>query len=224
MNAPSRCRGRRHGIAVPTSYRSLKRFAFRLRRMWLRVLRRRSQMDRTKLDKLGTVAAAFWPRLKILHPWPDARFAVTHPREEPDGLANTSGSARGVRSNAHSYRNNTETRERGGLAPLASAPQRGPDTNLHPAKLPKDTRGHPGDNRPLTRRRFPATASRSRIDIPLGGRVPVPRRGLPCRRPTSDNGGYRKLSGDEDEWAGRVRFDNTWGGEGLAKAVSQHFA
>ena len=66
--------------AVPTSFRSLKRFAFRLRRMWLRVLRRRSQMDRTTLDKIGRVTAALWPPLKILHPWPDERFAVTHPR------------------------------------------------------------------------------------------------------------------------------------------------
>ena len=69
-----------HYYAVPTSFRSLKRFEFRLRRMWLRVLRRRSQMDRSKLDKLGRVAAAFWPPVKVLHPWPDARFAVTHPR------------------------------------------------------------------------------------------------------------------------------------------------
>ena len=66
--------------AVPTSSPSLRRFAFRLRRMWLRVLRRRSQMDRTKLDKLGRVAAAFWPPLQILHPWPEQRFAVKHPR------------------------------------------------------------------------------------------------------------------------------------------------
>ena len=65
--------------AVPTSYRSLKRFVFRLRRMWLRVLRRRSQMDRTKLDKLGRVANAFWPPLKILHPWPDERFRRQRP-------------------------------------------------------------------------------------------------------------------------------------------------
>ena len=69
-----------HYYAVPTSSPSLKRFAFRLRRMWLRVLRRRSQMDRTKLDKLGRVAAAFWPPLQILHPWPEQRFAVKHPR------------------------------------------------------------------------------------------------------------------------------------------------
>ena len=66
--------------AVPTSSPSLRRFAFRLRRMWLRVLRRRSQTDRTKLDKLGRVAAAFWPPLQILHPWPEQRFAVKHPR------------------------------------------------------------------------------------------------------------------------------------------------
>ena len=66
--------------AVPTSSPSLKRFAFRLWRMWLRVLRRRSQKDRTKLDKLGRVAAAFWAPVKILHPWPEQRFAVTHLR------------------------------------------------------------------------------------------------------------------------------------------------
>ena len=66
--------------AVPTSSRFLERFAFRLRRMWLRALRRRSQMDRTKLDKLGKYTEVSWPPLKILHPWPEKRFAVTYPR------------------------------------------------------------------------------------------------------------------------------------------------
>lgn len=66
--------------AVPTSSRFLERFAFRLRRMWLRALRRRSQMDRTKLDKLGKYAEVSWPTLKVLHPWPEKRFAVTYPR------------------------------------------------------------------------------------------------------------------------------------------------
>ena len=46
-----------------------------IKMMWLRVLRRRSQMDRTRLDKLGRYAAASWPPLKILHPWPDKRFS-----------------------------------------------------------------------------------------------------------------------------------------------------
>ena len=65
--------------AVPTSSRSLRRFAFRLRRMWLRVLRRRSHMDRTKLDKLGRFVEVYWPRLRILHPWPDERFRRHRP-------------------------------------------------------------------------------------------------------------------------------------------------
>ena len=49
--------------AVPNSYPSLQRFTHRLRMMWLRVLRRRSHMDRTRLDKLGRYAAASWPPL-----------------------------------------------------------------------------------------------------------------------------------------------------------------
>ena len=61
--------------AVPNSYPSLQRFAYRLGMMWLRVLRRRSHMDRTRLDKLGKYAAASWPPLKILHPWPEKRFS-----------------------------------------------------------------------------------------------------------------------------------------------------
>ena len=65
--------------AVPTSFPSLKRFELRLRRMWLRALRRRSQVDRTKLDKLGRVANAYWPTLKILHPWPEQRFSRQRP-------------------------------------------------------------------------------------------------------------------------------------------------
>ena len=66
--------------AVPTSYRYLKRFSHRLRLMWLRAMRRRSQMDRTKLDTVSRIATTFWPRMKILHPWPEQRFAVNHPR------------------------------------------------------------------------------------------------------------------------------------------------
>ena len=67
-------------FAVPTSFPSLKRFAHRLKRMWLRVLRRRSQKDRFTWDKVGKLAKVFWPPLRILHPWPNTRFAVNHPR------------------------------------------------------------------------------------------------------------------------------------------------
>ncbi|MCY4599963.1 MAG: hypothetical protein OXF27_08580 [Acidobacteria bacterium] len=65
--------------AVPTSFPSLTRFEFRLRILWLRAMRRRSQMDRTRLEKLGKYAAASWPPLKILHPWPEQRFRRQRP-------------------------------------------------------------------------------------------------------------------------------------------------
>ena len=35
---------------------------------------------RTKLDKLGRLTEVYWPQLRILHPWPNKRFAVNHPR------------------------------------------------------------------------------------------------------------------------------------------------
>ena len=66
--------------AVPTSARSLKVFEFRLKRLWLRVLRRRSQKDRFTWDKVDLLAVVFWPRIRIVHPWPSTRFAVIHPR------------------------------------------------------------------------------------------------------------------------------------------------
>ncbi len=62
--------------AVPTSTRSLYRFLFRLKRMWLFILRRRSQKDRYSPDQITTLAKKHWPRLTIRHPWPDQRLAV----------------------------------------------------------------------------------------------------------------------------------------------------
>ena len=64
-------------FAVPNSYRYLHRFATRLKRLWLRTLRLRSQKDRSKWDDIARLVAAHWPRLEIRHPWPDQRFAVS---------------------------------------------------------------------------------------------------------------------------------------------------
>ena len=63
--------------AVPTSYRYLHRFATRLKRLWLRTLRLRSQKDRSTWADIARLVAAHWPRLEIRHPWPDRRFAVS---------------------------------------------------------------------------------------------------------------------------------------------------
>lgn len=68
-------------------------------RLWLRTLRRRSQKDRSKWADITHLVASHWPKLEIRHPWPDTsrrqRVTQRNPREEPDALAGTSGSARG---------------------------------------------------------------------------------------------------------------------------------
>ena len=63
-------------FAVPTSYRYLGRFVQRLKVLWLRTLRRRSQKDRYSGDRMERVTAKYWPKLRIRHPWPSQRFAV----------------------------------------------------------------------------------------------------------------------------------------------------
>ena len=64
-------------FAVPTAYRYLERFVTRLKRMWLLVLRRRSQKDHSTWADIARLTARHWLRLEIRHPWPDRRFAVS---------------------------------------------------------------------------------------------------------------------------------------------------
>jgi RNA-directed DNA polymerase len=72
--------------AVPTNGRALATFRFHVIDLWRRTLRRRSQKDRTAWTRTTQLANAFLPKPRILHPWPDARFAVKHPRWEPYAL------------------------------------------------------------------------------------------------------------------------------------------
>ena len=66
--------------AVPTSSRSLAKFIHCLKRLWFKVLRRRSQRDRFQWERIDRIANCCWPPITILHPWPDERFSVTHSR------------------------------------------------------------------------------------------------------------------------------------------------
>ena len=66
--------------AVPTNFEALGKFRLQIVRLWLRTLRRRSQRDRTTWTKMAKLAEDFLPKPKILHPWPDVRFAAKHPR------------------------------------------------------------------------------------------------------------------------------------------------
>jgi group II intron reverse transcriptase/maturase len=66
--------------AVPTNARALGAFRHYVTDLWRRTLRRRSQKDHMTWSRMTKLADAWLPSPRILHPWPDQRFAVTHPR------------------------------------------------------------------------------------------------------------------------------------------------
>lgn len=67
--------------AVPGNYQALNKFRRLLARAWLRALRRRSQRGRrltwTRMQKL---LDTWFPRARILHPYPNQRLCVNNPR------------------------------------------------------------------------------------------------------------------------------------------------
>jgi group II intron reverse transcriptase/maturase len=69
--------------AVPTNGAALRAFYYHVGGIWLRALRRRSQKDHFTWERMHSLAAEWLPQPRILHPYPDQRFAVTHPRWEP---------------------------------------------------------------------------------------------------------------------------------------------
>src|SRR3954453_10529756 len=69
--------------AVPTNGRALVAFRSHVETLWHRSLRRRSQRDKTTWPRTKKLAEDWLPRPRTLHPWPEKRFAVRHPRWEP---------------------------------------------------------------------------------------------------------------------------------------------
>ena len=66
--------------AVPTNIRALTAFRREIAKRWRRVLTRRSDMAKLPWDRMNELIDEWLPQPRILHPWPDRRFAVTHPR------------------------------------------------------------------------------------------------------------------------------------------------
>jgi len=66
--------------AVPTNSRALSAFRHYVTDLWRRTLRRRSQKDGFTWDRMTKLVAGWLPAPRILHPWPDRRFAVKHLR------------------------------------------------------------------------------------------------------------------------------------------------
>jgi RNA-directed DNA polymerase len=66
--------------AVPTNAPALGAFRHYVINLWRRTLRRRSQKDAMTWARMTKIADVWLPPPRILHPWPDRRFAVKHPR------------------------------------------------------------------------------------------------------------------------------------------------
>ena len=69
--------------AVPTNGRALEAFRQGVIWHWGRTLRRRSQTGALVWGRTQKIADDWLPKPRILHPWPNQRFAVRHPRWEP---------------------------------------------------------------------------------------------------------------------------------------------
>jgi group II intron reverse transcriptase/maturase len=66
--------------AVPGNTGPLRVFMCRVRWLWRGVLIRRSQRARVRWDRLNSLSDRWIPIPRVLHPYPDSRFAATHPR------------------------------------------------------------------------------------------------------------------------------------------------
>jgi len=69
--------------AVPTNSRALAMFRTEIAKRWGAILGRRSQKGRPIWGRITKLADDWLPQPRILHPWPNLRFAVKHPRWEP---------------------------------------------------------------------------------------------------------------------------------------------
>jgi RNA-directed DNA polymerase len=66
--------------AVPTNGSAIAAFRYHVVVLWYRQLLRRSQRVRVVWAQMARLADEFLPKPRVLHPWPNVRFAVRHPR------------------------------------------------------------------------------------------------------------------------------------------------
>ena len=69
-------RGHLAYYAVPGNIHAVDAFRYQLIRRWFKALRRRSQRHRLNWERMVRLAQRWLPPSKILHPYPEARFAA----------------------------------------------------------------------------------------------------------------------------------------------------
>jgi hypothetical protein len=66
--------------AVPTNSKALVAFRTEIARRWRRSLIRRSERTKLNWTEMKRLIDVWLPTPRILHPWPNKRFAVRYPR------------------------------------------------------------------------------------------------------------------------------------------------
>jgi RNA-directed DNA polymerase len=69
-------RGHTAYYGVPSNSRAIKAFRDQSTRHWRRALRRRSQRSRVTWQRMQRLSARWLPPARIMHPWPEQRFAA----------------------------------------------------------------------------------------------------------------------------------------------------
>jgi RNA-directed DNA polymerase len=72
-------RGHQQYYGVPGNYRAVHAFRTQVTRHWHLALKRRSQKTRLTWERMNRLVTRYLPRTRITHPFPDARFAASHP-------------------------------------------------------------------------------------------------------------------------------------------------
>jgi RNA-directed DNA polymerase len=65
---------------VPGNYKTVHAFRTQVTRHWHHALRRRSQKTRLTWVRMNRLVTRWLPPTRIVHPFPEARFAASHPR------------------------------------------------------------------------------------------------------------------------------------------------
>ena len=73
-------RGHQAYYGVPGNYRAVHAFRTQVTRHWYQALRRRSQKTRLTWVRMNRIVTRWLPPTRIMHPFPEVRFAATHPR------------------------------------------------------------------------------------------------------------------------------------------------
>jgi RNA-directed DNA polymerase len=90
-------RGHQAYYGVPGNYRAVHSFRTQVTRHWHQALRRRSQKTRLTWGRMNRIVTRWLPPTRIVHPFPEARFAATHPRQEPSAVIPHAGICAGGR-------------------------------------------------------------------------------------------------------------------------------